>query len=343
MKTNKMEKIILTIPEPCHENWNNMTAAEKGRFCASCFKEVMDFSLKTDEQIISYLNNANEKVCGRFESNQINRVLETPKKEYGFVRHLWTLLLPGFFFSTKSFAKKSASGDLQNKDSLVRTNPKPMILGMVARKIIPENKNEQIITGMVVDETNSPIAGASVYLKGAKIGTVTDQLGNFSIKIAAKPTDMILSVSSVGFTTHEVRIARTTKQEPQIIKLILKTQAMGEVVVTKAPARKKEKPDKATTVKETYPVVNNDVKMFPNPVAAGAACSLSFGKIERGNFSAIVTDINGKLVQQSTFYVPMENYLFHFDLDKNIVAGAYLLRVINANGKLFYNGKIVVE
>ena len=121
------------------------------------------------------------------------------------------------------------------------------------------------------------------------------------------------------------------------------------MVVMKIIPKEKKSLSKDTVItrqlvmKETYAVLNDEVKIYPNPVGAGNSCSLSFAKVQKGEYSATLTDINGKPVQQSKFYVPGENFLFHLDLNKEISAGAYLLRITNTTSKLFYNGKIVVE
>ena len=39
------EAIQLQLTKPCHENWNTMTANEQGRYCQSCCKTVVDFSI----------------------------------------------------------------------------------------------------------------------------------------------------------------------------------------------------------------------------------------------------------------------------------------------------------
>jgi len=42
--------ILLHVPEPCHEDWDGMTPVEKGKFCGSCQKQVIDFSTMSDRE-----------------------------------------------------------------------------------------------------------------------------------------------------------------------------------------------------------------------------------------------------------------------------------------------------
>ena len=49
-----MQKLQLSIPEPCHENWQEMTPTQQGRFCKACAKEVIDFSMMTDTEVLNY-------------------------------------------------------------------------------------------------------------------------------------------------------------------------------------------------------------------------------------------------------------------------------------------------
>jgi hypothetical protein len=62
----------LTIPKPCHENWQNMTLDEKGRFCSVCSKTVQDFTDFSDDELLNSFN-SDEKVCGRFREDQLGR------------------------------------------------------------------------------------------------------------------------------------------------------------------------------------------------------------------------------------------------------------------------------
>jgi len=69
-----MKKIKIDIPTPCHENWENMTPTEKGRFCANCQKEVIDFTRMSEREIARKFEDDNQ-VCGRFNSCQLGKEL----------------------------------------------------------------------------------------------------------------------------------------------------------------------------------------------------------------------------------------------------------------------------
>lgn len=64
----------ITIPKPCHENWENMTADEKGRFCSVCSKTVQDFTAFSDEELVTVFA-SDENRCGRFREDQLERNL----------------------------------------------------------------------------------------------------------------------------------------------------------------------------------------------------------------------------------------------------------------------------
>ena len=64
------------IPEPCHEDWSQMTPSAKGRFCSSCEKTVIDFTKMSSFEISNYLKeNIHNGVCGRIYKSQLDRVV----------------------------------------------------------------------------------------------------------------------------------------------------------------------------------------------------------------------------------------------------------------------------
>lgn len=71
----------ISIPKPCQENWNTMTPNEKGRFCLSCNKTVVDFSRMKKDEIVSYLENQNKVICGRVRIEDLLNIRTLPHHE----------------------------------------------------------------------------------------------------------------------------------------------------------------------------------------------------------------------------------------------------------------------
>ena len=71
MKTN----YSISIPKPCHEDWSKMTPNEKGRFCFSCSKTVVDFTKMSPDEIQDYIaNNKNQRICGHIKQSQLDTI-----------------------------------------------------------------------------------------------------------------------------------------------------------------------------------------------------------------------------------------------------------------------------
>ncbi len=80
------------------------------------------------------------------------------------------------------------------------------------------------VTGVVVDEFGEPVIGASVMLKGQKVGAVTDIDGRFTLQGAAGKT---IQITYVGYDKREVKAA-----DGMQVELAPSAQQIGEVVVT---------------------------------------------------------------------------------------------------------------
>ncbi len=87
---------------------------------------------------------------------------------------------------------------------------------------------EIIITGRITDETNNPVPGATIRLKGSVAGTSSNAEGDFSLRLADNSGNGTLIISSLGFTTQEIALGNRTK-----VNVVLQSQAgsLNEVVV----------------------------------------------------------------------------------------------------------------
>ncbi len=217
-----MQQIKLSIPEPCHQGWDNMTPSEKGRFCSSCQKEVIDFTGMTDDELFAFFAQKNQgSVCGRTHVGQ----LETPitkhvvhkKKKFWYLQYAASLLL---LFTKPGGAKA------QVKPPVTVTPATPIRMGTVAY-VQPVEQTNLLLKGTVVDENGAPIANASVVIKGAARGVMADEEGHYQLRI--KRND-ILVISAVGYESQTI----VTNDKKLSIETMLKsnrTILAGEIVV----------------------------------------------------------------------------------------------------------------
>ncbi len=69
-----MQDFKITIPKPCHEDWDKMSPNEKGKHCCVCEKTVVDFTVMEPQEIKSFFEaKKGEKVCGHFKTEQVDK------------------------------------------------------------------------------------------------------------------------------------------------------------------------------------------------------------------------------------------------------------------------------
>lgn len=87
-------------------------------------------------------------------------------------------------------------------------------------------RQDRVVTGKVTDVNGQPLPGATIRLKSAGAGTVTDAKGNFHLKHVAP--DDILVISFTGFVIQEIPADGDTP-----LQIVLKEdqQALSQVVV----------------------------------------------------------------------------------------------------------------
>jgi len=90
------------------------------------------------------------------------------------------------------------------------------------------------VSGQVVDQDGEPLIGATVKVKGAQGGTITDFNGNFTIEASS---NAVLVVSYVGYKDREIAVRGRAALEP--IQLESDSQMLDQVVVVGYGVQKK--------------------------------------------------------------------------------------------------------
>ena len=97
---------------------------------------------------------------------------------------------------------------------------------------LDKSSREQVtVKGIVYDETEVPVIGANIIVKGANVGTVSNIDGKFSINA---PADGVLEVSYVGYNKEEVEINGRTS-----LRIDIRPVVLDEVVVVAYGTQKK--------------------------------------------------------------------------------------------------------
>lgn len=121
------------------------------------------------------------------------------------------------------------------------------------------NAQESTIKGTIVDETDTPLIGATIQVKGTSTGAITDFDGNFILKLKKGAT---ISISYIGYKPQEVKY---TGQASINLKMVPDNQALDEVVVVGYGAMKRS--DLTGSVAS---VASKDIEGFKASSVAGA-------------------------------------------------------------------------
>ncbi len=111
-----------------------------------------------------------------------------------------------------------------------------LICSYIMRSYSQENANRNLeISGIVLDATNQPLPGVSIYIKNVPaVGTTTDTKGKFNLKVGYRETVVF---QMIGMTSVEYFVEKSNKE----VEIILEddSQQLEEVVITGLTSQKK--------------------------------------------------------------------------------------------------------
>ncbi|WP_191906430.1 carboxypeptidase-like regulatory domain-containing protein [Hymenobacter baengnokdamensis] len=230
----------IRIPQPCSESWDAMTPASGGRHCAACRKVVIDFTQKTDAEILAVLRQiAAGTTCGRLRADQLNRPLLPTVPASRWRTWLGAVLAAGSLLSASRATAQAAT-------SYYSGGPTPALAptgssvspaaGSTAAPVpaVPTIApgGPVLLRGIITDfTTHEGLPGVTVLLKGTTTGTSTDASGHFALPLAAGTASARLTFSYVGYSSQEQLVIA---ENNQLLTVALKPDVhglLGEVVV----------------------------------------------------------------------------------------------------------------
>lgn len=169
----KQTSIQLLIPTPCHEDWQQMTPCEEGRFCSSCQKTVIDFTSWSDKALYEFFSTQKGKFCGRFTSTQLHRQIAIPHQPHSRLYRIAIACGLTLMFTQLPQAHARVM---------------PVIQWQISRDDKKQTENEDatgVVKGIVYNKNGKRLANTVVviYRQGKEVGrTVTDDDGVYSFE-----------------------------------------------------------------------------------------------------------------------------------------------------------------
>lgn len=191
----------LHIAEPCHENWNSMSAGEHGRFCGSCCKVVTDFTNMSNKEILQILSEAAGNSCGRFTSDQLERPLyqELPvrSKPYKF---FLSAILPTFLLANSCMAQKTVT------TKKAKSGVENIIMGKPARNLERTPPDVTMGTPRLVEHTLGEVLIKDTSIQS--IGQIKNDVAKPGTELAVNKDNIMMG----GISYYEkITIADTVK------------------------------------------------------------------------------------------------------------------------------------
>ena len=230
-----MPHATLHIAQPCAESWATMTPASGGRHCAACQKTVVDFTQKTDAEILVALRRAAGETCGRLRADQVGRALIAPSSAPRWRAWLGAVLALGGALGAGQAAAQARTNYYAGPQPAASptghaANSEP---GRNAAPVEPAGaaNGPATLRGIVIDSaTHQGLPGVTVLLKGTDVGVSTDADGNFVLPVAASAAPVQLAFSSIGFASQERTVVAPGSQ-PLAVTLTADVHMLGEMEV----------------------------------------------------------------------------------------------------------------
>ncbi|RSK37502.1 carboxypeptidase-like regulatory domain-containing protein [Hymenobacter metallilatus] len=197
-------RLTVSIPEPCHENWQAMTPAAQGRHCAACSQVVVDFTRMTDAEVVAYLSRPTGPGCGRFRAEQLSRPLRATAEAPASRRWLAAALaVLGVGATVPAVAQTKPAAPVEHQ----------ILMGV---PLVPEAVVKPIpsIRGQVTDAaTGEALPGVTVLLHGLQISVSTRSDGTFELLLPTSFTlGQIVEFHSIGFVAEEHSVGSVLAQ-----------------------------------------------------------------------------------------------------------------------------------
>ena len=314
-----MKRIKLSIPAPCHENWEAMSPSEKGKFCASCQKTVTDFTHMSDRELFAFFNKPVNSVCGRLTAAQLDRENILPRKKFPLIHYFFTVSIPAFLISSRPIYSgvRSVSGTQTFQTAGSFKKPGLNI------------QREQITQA---DTTRKTEKKDSFFNKSDLI------MGDISVvdsKKVEEPIEHIILPEGTDSTLQQLR------PQPSYINRENYIEAFtGGITAGVAITQPKNEP--VSFIKNFMDSLFTKFTIFPNPVQKGGGFYIRPGKMPTGEYALLLINNSGQVVNRKEVELNNNDNSVMVETS-NAAAGVYIVELYNKEKQKTFSQKLVIQ
>lgn len=303
-----MKKFRLSISSPCHENWEAMKPEDKGRFCGSCQKTVIDFTGMSDRQMAEFFKKPATSLCGRFHADQLERAIDIPKKRIPWVKYFFTVAWPAFILMLKGCGQKNdVTGEPVAKE---RINKKAAdttfaTMGMFLQDIKPVDSPSVATKVKKTTAIDTPSVVGELHVSGAVMGDTAALPAVYKI-------DTVVTESKTSLDT--VNVVGYRPCERSVI--------MGGLSISRSVAVRENVPLTETPEQKTEAVA------YPNPVRAGGRVTVSLLSGDDGQKQVQLFSPSGALMKWQEDHL-FKNGKLILTVPSSAASGTYFLRIVS--------------
>lgn len=175
-------QIKISIPEPCHEDWNKMIPNKNGRFCESCSKTVVDFTTMLPDDIKNYfLENRGKSICGRIKQSQMDSIIINIPSSVLYSQtnfHHFFLLALFAVMGTTLFSCADKEGNKKKIDKIEIVENLPIDKNSIIEDTVPKTEIKTNINNPVSTKKRKKIKLTEYLDTTGKISNVEEEIDN---------------------------------------------------------------------------------------------------------------------------------------------------------------------
>lgn len=340
-------RLKLEIENPCTENWDQMMPDEKGKFCLSCTKQVIDFSKMTDQELIRFFKqNRTGEVCGQLSAHQLNHVLtETPRRSR-LLPYFLRATLPAMLFINRAEAQQTR---LPGETAVVRSAVD--VADLQRLKLYAADSAPVVLKGNVVDHEGKPVAYASIKVVGTEQYSLADSTGRFQLHYWGTEPEVRLSCNALSFqdtvtvfTLQEQEQLYTIRLQPKELSPVV-VQSMGVVgrlrrvtgalsVVTRVSS--------LDTLTNWFKNTLSNFRLYPNPARTLSSIKVELPAGYGGEVVVRLLSVSGQVLQTQKYQTGKGTGVLNFPVPR-VTPGTYLVQIGSVVKKEWVSEKIVIQ